>query len=765
MPVVLDDLRREAARRGARVAVVLTGVQWCALGPLHLGASAVFASFATFSLLVFADFRGPLPRRCGRYLLAGALGLVAVALGTVVAGSPWLAGGVAVLVGFAAVVSSALRGAVAAGASSVQLGYIIAATGGPAMAALPERLFGWSVGSVCAALGAVLLWPSPDRGELRERAADVLAAAADLVRVRWRDVPDVARAAGLEDDLVAAYARLRAAFRGRLTRPGGTTERERALLALVEELSRLTAIVQWRPATDVPGPPGDPALGSCTADALEASARALRGEGPLPSIEPLTLVREQHREETARWAAAQLRGAGARGGRDTLEAGFALRIVSLVAAFLAADTCGALGGAGVWPQVTSMGTPVPPPLWTATPWALLRAHLDTRSPWFRNAVRSGAGVGLAVLVALLLGVDHAFWVVLGTLSVLRFDVIGTGRTAVQAIVGTTGGALLGTALAILVGDHLGIYWALLPLSAFAATYLPTAVSYLVGQAAFTTFVVVVFSIAAGPSVLTGVTRLEDVLLGIAVSLVVGLLLWPRGVLAQVRTTLADALDAVAAHLLRCVEALLGQAGDDDVTATRRRAADASSRAYEAFDLALVQRTPGRLHLTAWARLAGTGLHLLQAADMIDFLRQQRAVGVGPDEVDGPPDVLAGTPFAPVAAAAARAEAADLQRTAERLRALRDQRAPGLEVDDDLPLPPGGAVTATTRDLDAGVVRTFAGWSHRADRGIGPDALLVSWAADQLGYADWLTRCAEGAAAAVMAASVEPGPAQGNYRKA
>ena len=66
----------------------------------------------------------------------------------------------------------------------------------------------------------------------------------------------------------------------------------------------------------------------------------------------------------------------------------------------------------------------------------LGAHLHPRSVRFRNAVRSAVGLGGAVLLAKALNVEHGFWVVLGTLTVLRSNAIGTRRTAVQALLGT-----------------------------------------------------------------------------------------------------------------------------------------------------------------------------------------------------------------------------------------------------------------------------------------------------------------------------------------
>ena len=74
----------------------------------------------------------------------------------------------------------------------------------------------------------------------------------------------------------------------------------------------------------------------------------------------------------------------------------------------------------------------------------LRSHLSLRSVWFRNAVRGAAGLALAVAVVEVTDVEHGFWVVLGTLSVLRSNALGTGATALRAVAGTAVGFVVGS---------------------------------------------------------------------------------------------------------------------------------------------------------------------------------------------------------------------------------------------------------------------------------------------------------------------------------
>ena len=73
-------------------------------------------------------------------------------------------------------------------------------------------------------------------------------------------------------------------------------------------------------------------------------------------------------------------------------------------------------------------------------------HADYRSVWFRNSVRGAVGLAIAVFIAQKSGLQHSFWVVLGTLSVLRSNALGTGRSVLSALAGTAVGIVIGAAI-------------------------------------------------------------------------------------------------------------------------------------------------------------------------------------------------------------------------------------------------------------------------------------------------------------------------------
>ena len=176
------------------------------------------------------------------------------------------------------------------------------------------------------------------------------------------------------------------------------------------------------------------------------------------------------------------------------------------------------------------------------------AHAGVRSIWFRNSLRGAVGLALAVFVAGEASVQHAFWVVLGSLSVLRSSALNTGASIVQALLGTLIGITVGGLLVTAIGgDETGL-WIALPFAAMLAAYAPRAVSFAAGQVGFTVAILVIFDLLAPSGWQVGLVRLEDVSIGFAISLGVGLLFWPRGAAALLRRTLDDALATAAGYV-------------------------------------------------------------------------------------------------------------------------------------------------------------------------------------------------------------------------
>ena len=114
------------------------------------------------------------------------------------------------------------------------------------------------------------------------------------------------------------------------------------------------------------------------------------------------------------------------------------------------------------------------------------------------------------------------------MSVLRSNALATGRSILTALAGTAVGIVVGAALVIAIGTHEVVLWAVLPVFVLLAAYAPRAISFAAGQAGFTVVLFVLFNLIQPSGWEVGLVRVEDVAIGFAISLGVGILFWPRG---------------------------------------------------------------------------------------------------------------------------------------------------------------------------------------------------------------------------------------------
>jgi uncharacterized membrane protein YccC len=249
----------------------------------------------------------------------------------------------------------------------------------------------------------------------------------------------------------------------------------------------------------------------------------------------------------------------------------------------------------------------------------IRAHLAPTSGVLHQSLRVGIGLALAVLLARELQLQHAFWVVLGTLSVLRSNAFGTGRTTVEALAGTVIGVTVGALFTLVFGATSPILWVALPVAVLLATYASSTISFLVGQAAFTVLVIILFNLIAPVGWQVGLVRIEDIAAGVGVSVVIGLLLWPRGARGAFGVAVAGLYRAVASFLAPSFDRVLASGSAEDVSVGRRLAVQARERADEAFGLYLNERGAKPLDPQAAAALVAAGTNAMMVGDLLDLI--------------------------------------------------------------------------------------------------------------------------------------------------
>jgi len=246
-------------------------------------------------------------------------------------------------------------------------------------------------------------------------------------------------------------------------------------------------------------------------------------------------------------------------------------------------------------------------------------HADYRSVWFRNSVRGAVGLAIAVFIAQKSGLQHSFWVVLGTLSVLRSNALGTGWSVISALAGTAVGIVIGAAILIPVNGDTTVLWGILPVAVLVGAYAPRVISFAAGQAAFTVVILVLFNIIAPTGWKVGILRIEDVAVGFAISLGVGLVFWPRGAAALLRQNLAAAYSRTSDYVAAMVEQLSGLDGGANPSRAELAATTAVHRLDDSFSQYLAERSAQRVDPERVTRMVGGVAKVLRAGQSLAAL--------------------------------------------------------------------------------------------------------------------------------------------------
>jgi uncharacterized membrane protein YccC len=620
-----------------------------ALGSLVLrnGDVATFAAFGSFSMLLFVDFNGTMRERVQSQLGLAVTGAVLVCLGTLASHPVWLAAVAMAVVGFIILFVGSVSSVLASASTALLLAFILPVTLPGTVDSIGPRLLGWSLASAASILAITVLWPSPRRDPLRAgaiRACRALAArlGAD-VAVMLSDldpatVADYERTVAESNEAVAA---LHSGFLGSVYRPTNLSTSARTLVRLVDELNWVHSVVSQSARHDALPTPASRRAGRAAcrvkteaAGLLDRGAELLESPGADPAeLEAALVGLRESRMAVEDGAASDLparqSGAIRSGGGDAarelisaLDPGFRAQELSYAIAQVAGNiVLTAAAERRTWWERLLGRQPgnLAGTLHAAAERAAAQA--ERHSVWLHNSVRGAAALGIAVLLADLTGVEHSFWVVLGTLSVLRSNALNTGQNVLRGVVGTAVGVVIGAGLLFLIGTNATVLWILLPIAIFVAGTAPTVISFAAGQVGFTVTLVLLFNLVAPTGWRVGLYRIEDIALGCGVSLLVGLLFWPRGAAAALRQALAEAYADSSDYLAAAVAFGLGRCDEKapahpEPTGQAIRAASASRRLDDAFRTYLTERGSKRLPLSrvaasvtgvAGVRLAGDAI--------------------------------------------------------------------------------------------------------------------------------------------------------------
>jgi uncharacterized membrane protein YccC len=554
-----------AAMRAARAVIViptLFALAYEGFGNLQI---ALFAAFGGFANLVVGSFGGSKRDKVIAHFglaLTGSIGLI---IGTAVNGIAWLAVLVTIPVAFGIFFAGVAGPNVASGVIAALFPYVlsVATAGTPSL--IPDRLAGWWLASAVATAAVLLISPPSPGDRLRTAAVGSARALAHVLDTAARGTAtpaDHQACQAAKQDLLNAFARTP-------YRPTGLATADQAMASLVQYLEWSTALI----ADATTGQPNLDRAAQPDRDLLAEAAVVLRqvgdlladrdGTAPLPDVGEL----ERRRAASAAYHQSQAPDADYDATQAAARLSFYAQVISLAVRGLTGDalittrradpeTIAARrrGWFGAQPEGTEAERRAAA---VSGAVGVLTRHASLRSIWFLNSLRASLALAAAVLVADLTGVQHGFWVVLGTLSVLRTNAVSTESTALRALGGTAVGFVVGALLLLGIGTSTPALWAALPIAIAVAAYAPGTLPFAFGQAAFTVVIVVLFNLLVPVGWKVGLLRIQDVALGCLVSLVVGVLFWPRGAGSVVGDDLADAFRVGAAYLTESVDWALG----------------------------------------------------------------------------------------------------------------------------------------------------------------------------------------------------------------
>jgi uncharacterized membrane protein YccC len=618
-----------AAVRAVRATIVVPCLFALTFKVIGNEQTTVFAVFGGFGALVMTSFGGTRRDKALAHLGLAVAGSLMIIIGTLVSGSAWLAATVTLPVAFAVFFAGSAGPTAASGVTACLLGYVLPVASAGTATVLPSRLEGWWLAQAASTLAVLVLSTRSPGDRLRTLAANLAGTLSRQLSAALGDAPGSPVSAdggtAAEDRLASVRAKqaLRDAFVGTPYRPIGLSSADQALASLIHLLDWCTSLV----CELVDGHADLHQAALQERELLAESAVALGQVAAL--LDGRAATPEPDRLWRARQASAQhlhqFSGDPAAAAVMTDQA-FHAQAIGVAVTAAVGETLIALGRASAddvaaerqrWLTGHEDGGQRARSGWTnrlrpmARTATIIAGDASLRSVWFRNSARGAIALAAAVAVAKLIDVQHAFWVVLGTLSVLRTSATATGSTALRALVGTTIGFAIGAVLMLAIGTNPTVLWAVYPVAVLVAAYTPGTAPFAAGQAAFTIAVIVLFNLIVPAGWRVGLLRVEDVAIGCAVSLVVGVLFWPRGTSSVFGDNLADAFRSGAGYLGDATSWALGERGrrpepglDAMVAATRLDDAvhgfltEQGSKRISKADLWALVMAATRLRLTA-----------------------------------------------------------------------------------------------------------------------------------------------------------------------
>lgn len=636
------DPDHRSLRKAGRTGLVMSACFLFGVYVLHNSQFAVIAAFTSAALLGIADFSGSRIQRLEVTAATLVAGAALLALGTAVSTNTIAAATTMFAVTFLVAFSAVFSGYFTAASSAVIVFYVVATGVEGPVSVIPAREAGLAVGGALSLVAIGWLWPSNQAAATRRSLGRVYELLADRIGglldgSSASPVPgqtDLGSSSPTTAELAKAIIDAERAIAASAWRPDGLSSPHKARMYLLQGARRLSGLVDLYgslPAT-VPADlleATDQLTESISAELRRCARRLESRSSDLPDAHRIEVARDRFTAAAQRHFAEVVASP-----HDPAQlATFADWVFVLQqlgwGAILASIHCRVVHGAPLDVRSTVARSPLVVCLadrQSARKWLRrARRNLTFRSIHMQNSLRLAAGLGLARLVVGAVGLQHGFWVGFATLVVLKTSSAGTRSTAAQAAVGTALGFGISTLFIATYGVHAAVYSIILPIVVFAAFYLPTAVSFVAGQACFTIVIVVLFNLLKPAGWTVGLIRLEDVGVGAVIGLVIGMAIWPRGASSELSRVVAELYIEGSTYARATVENLVEELSPKlaehrvDPSGLRRRVEIASLDAEDVFSQYLAEPHQSDAPVIAWSSLIASAHQLWYGTLVVGLL--------------------------------------------------------------------------------------------------------------------------------------------------
>ncbi|MBT2524266.1 FUSC family protein [Streptomyces sp. ISL-99] len=480
-------------------------------------------------------------------------GAIGVTLGTLAYGHGWLAVGVLTFVALVSGMISTI-GAVASVSGLLLLLQAVVGAGLP----MPDP---WWTAPLLLTLGGLFVlvltliaWPLRGGVPERDAVADTYRAVAGLLEAAGRDTQtyDASRQA-VTQALNTAYDLV-------LARRARDHGRRSPLVRLLAQLNVVVPLVESAPAAHLRGRPLPPEIPAAVRELADAVAQSRTG-----GVSELELHLPEPTSQSGRAVDHALRHAAA--------------------VVLSADP-----DAGTLDDRLGRPAALGARVRRAT-----RNVLLSKASW-RYGLRLALCIGLAQALVSLIAVPRSYWVALTVVFVLKPDFGSVFSRAVQRAFGTA----LGLVVAAAVLAELERGWWDVPVMLVLAALIPafTAKGYAFQTAAITPVILLLSDILNHQGFGLVLPRLYDSLIGCAIALLAGYLLWPESWNTRVGARLADTVADTAGYV-ECAFGPPDPLGERQRQRLRRRLYRDLSVVRSEFQRALTEPPPTGPRAAAW----------------------------------------------------------------------------------------------------------------------------------------------------------------------